>query len=38
MAAVKAKLGFDSELTFQVEPEVIAHTRNAHERGAAARA
>jgi transketolase len=38
LAAVKEVLGFDPEKTFDVAPEVIAHTRTARERGAAAQA
>ena len=39
IAALKRGLGFDPEQSFQVEPEVLAHTRgNAAERAAAARA
>ncbi|GAA3745175.1 transketolase [Leifsonia bigeumensis] len=38
LAAVKKVLDFDPEETFAVEPEVIAHTRKALDRGAAARA
>jgi transketolase len=37
LAAVKEVLGFDPKQTFDVDPEVIAHTRKAIERGAAAR-
>ncbi|MEQ1735047.1 MAG: transketolase, partial [Rhodoglobus sp.] len=37
LAATKVVLGFDPEKTFEVDPEVIAHTRKAVERGAAAR-
>jgi transketolase len=35
--ATKELLGFDPEQTFQVDDEVIAHTRGARDRGAAAR-
>ncbi|MCU1425543.1 MAG: transketolase [Microbacteriaceae bacterium] len=35
LAAVKEVLGFDPEKTFDVDPEVIAHTRKALERGKA---
>lgn len=35
VAATKRTLGFDPEKSFDVDPEVIAHTRNAVERGAA---
>jgi transketolase len=35
LAAVKQVLGFDPEKTFEVDPEVIAHTRKALERGKA---
>jgi transketolase len=35
LAAVKQVLGFDPEQTFEVAPEVIAHTRLALERGTA---
>ena len=38
LAAVKEILGFDPAKTFDVAPEVIAHTRKALERGAADRA
>lgn len=38
VAATKRALGFDPEQTFQVDPEVIAHTRKAAERGAQAHA
>jgi transketolase len=38
VAAVKKILGFDPDRSFQVEPEVIAHTRGLLDRGAAARA
>ncbi|WP_395638823.1 transketolase [Pseudolysinimonas sp.] len=38
LAAVKQVLGFDPEKSFDVAPEVIAHTRQALERGAAAQA
>jgi transketolase len=38
LAAVKEVLGFDPEKTFDVAPEVIAHTRKALERGAALQA
>jgi transketolase len=38
LRGVKEVLGFDPEQTFQVEPEVIEHTRKAIERGAEARA
>jgi transketolase len=34
IAATKRALGFDPERTFQVEPEVLAHTREALDRGA----
>jgi transketolase len=34
LAAVKEVLGFDPEKTFDVDPEVLAHTRKALERGA----
>ncbi|MEQ4520601.1 transketolase [Pseudarthrobacter sp. B907] len=37
VAGLKNVLGFDPELSFQVEDEVLAHTRAAQERGAAAR-
>lgn len=38
LRAVKEVLGFDPEKTFQVDPEVIEHTRKAIERGAEQRA
>ncbi|MBF6209597.1 transketolase [Nocardia puris] len=38
VAATKKILGFDPEKTFQVDEEVIAHTRKAVERGQAAKA
>lgn len=38
LAAVKQVLGFDPELTFVVDDDVIAHTRKALERGKAAHA
>ncbi|MEO5709504.1 MAG: transketolase [Nocardioidaceae bacterium] len=38
VAATKKILGFDPEQTFEVPPEVIAHTRGAIERGRAAEA
>jgi transketolase len=38
LAATKLVLGFDPEKTFEVAPEVIAHTRQAVERGQAAHA
>ncbi|MFC9928192.1 transketolase [Streptomyces sp. NPDC127190] len=38
VAATKRVLGFDPEQSFQVEDEVIAHTRQALERGAQAKA
>ncbi|QWF84400.1 transketolase [Amycolatopsis sp. CA-230715] len=38
VAGVKKILGFDPERTFQVDDEVIAHTRKAAERGKAERA
>ncbi|QDY91854.1 transketolase [Arthrobacter sp. UKPF54-2] len=38
VAGLKKVLGFDPELSFQVEDEVLAHTREAQARGAAARA
>lgn len=38
LAGVKEVLGFDPEQTFVVADDVIAHTRGAHERGAAAKA
>jgi transketolase len=38
LAAVKEVLGFDPEKTFEVDDAVLAHTREAIERGAAARA
>ncbi|MEU3768640.1 transketolase [Amycolatopsis keratiniphila] len=38
VAAVKEILGFDPEQSFQVDDEVIAHTRQAVDRGKAARA
>ncbi|WET82183.1 transketolase [Amycolatopsis sp. QT-25] len=38
VAAVKEILGFDPERTFQVDDEVIAHTRRAVDRGKTARA
>ena len=34
LAAVKEVLGFDPEKSFDVDPEVLAHTRKALERGA----
>lgn len=37
LAGLKQALGFDPEKFFDVAPEVIAHTRKALERGAAAR-
>ena len=37
VAAVKTVLGFDPDRSFQVEDEVLAHTRDAGTRGAAAR-
>jgi transketolase len=37
VAAVKTALGFDPEQSFQVDEEVLAHTRAVGERGAAAR-
>ncbi len=37
VAGLKQVLGFDPELSFQVEDEVLAHTREARDRGAAAR-
>ncbi len=37
VAAVKEVLGFDPEKSFAVEPEVLAHTRQLVDRGAAAR-
>lgn len=37
LAGLKKAVGFDPEKFFDVAPEVIAHTRNAVERGAAAR-
>ena len=36
LAAVKTVLGFDPEKTFEVSDDVLAHTRQAIERGAAA--
>jgi transketolase len=36
LAAVKTVLGFDPEQSFEVSPEVIAHTRKAVDRGQAA--
>lgn len=38
LAAVKEVLGFDPEKTFEVSDEVLAHTRQLRERGAAAQA
>jgi transketolase len=38
LAAVKEVLGFDPAKTFDVDPEVIAHTRQAIDRGIAAHA
>jgi transketolase len=38
LAAVKEVLGFDPAKAFDVDPEVLAHTRKALERGAAAHA
>jgi transketolase len=38
VAALKGVLGFDAEKTFEVDPEVLAHTRGALERGSKARA
>ena len=38
LAAVKKVLGFDPEKTFDVDPEVIEHTRHAIDRGIAAHA
>ncbi|MDQ0575462.1 transketolase [Agromyces albus] len=38
LAATKEVLGFDPELNFVVDAEVLEHTRRAGERGAAARA
>nr|KGA06429.1 MAG: transketolase [actinobacterium acMicro-1] len=38
LAGLKQAVGFDPEKFFDVAPEVIAHTRKAGERGAAARA
>lgn len=38
VAAVKRMLGFDPEQTFEVAPDVIAHTQQARARGAEARA
>ncbi|MFF4349130.1 transketolase [Streptomyces sp. NPDC001530] len=38
IAATKRILGFDPEQTFQVEPEVLAHAREALDRGAEAHA
>jgi transketolase len=38
LAGLKAVLGFDPDQTFQVSDEVIAHTRQAVDRGAQARA
>ena len=37
VAGLKQVLGFDPELSFQVEDEVLARTREARDRGAAAR-
>lgn len=37
LAGLKEALGFDTEKTFEVHPEVIAHTRKLAERGAVAR-
>jgi transketolase len=38
VAALKDVLGFDPEKSFEVDPEVLAHTRGALERGGAAKA
>ena len=38
VAATKEVLGFDPEKSFEVDPEVLAHTRELKERGAAAHA
>jgi transketolase len=38
VAALKQLLGFDAEKSFEVDPEVLAHTRGIVERGAKARA
>jgi transketolase len=38
IAALKRVLGFNPDLTFEVEPEVLAHARQVAERGAVARA
>jgi transketolase len=38
LAAVKAVVGFDPELSFDVDPEVLEHTRKAVDRGQAAHA
>jgi transketolase len=38
LAAVKTVVGFDPELSFDVDPEVLAHTRKAVDRGQAAHA
>ncbi len=38
IAAVKRILGFDPDKTFEVDPEVLAHTRSVGDRGAAAHA
>jgi len=38
LAAVKTVLGFDPDQSFAVEPEVLAHTRKAIDRGKAAHA
>ncbi|WP_430295751.1 transketolase [Sinomonas sp. B1-1] len=38
VAALKKVLGFDPEESFEVDPEVLAHTREAIERGEAAKA
>ncbi len=38
LAATKRVLGFDPEKSFEVDPEVIAHTRKAIDRGAEAHA
>ncbi len=38
VAATKKIMGLDPELTFEVSPEVLAHTRGALERGKAAQA
>ncbi|NUP75098.1 MAG: transketolase, partial [Sinomonas sp.] len=38
VAALKQLLGFDAEKSFEVDPEVLAHTRGVVERGAKARA